>query len=324
MPPDGRLKVKFWGTRGSIPVAMTSAEVRRKLISALTRASGRKLETPEQAAAFLDRELDFAGSHTFGGNSSCVEIVTGQRDFVLCDLGSGARVFGNEVLATRGASGQRFHVFMSHPHWDHIMGFPFFMPAYTPGNQIRIYGCHADLEDAFRGQHAAPSFPVDFSRLSASIEFVRLEPDRDYEIAGLRVRPKLQRHGGDSYGYRFQAGDKVVVYSTDAEHKQDELTEIKAFAEFFRDADLVIFDSQYSLAEATSIKEDWGHSSNVVGLELCQMAHAKRLCLYHHEPVSDDERIASLLAETRRLEEITRGDRRVEILAAYDGMEIAL
>ena len=212
MPPDGRLKVKFWGTRGSIPVAMTSAEVRRKLISALTRASGRKLDTPEQAAAFLDRELDFAGAHTFGGNSSCVELVTGQRDFVLCDLGSGARVFGNEVLATRGASSQRFHVFMSHPHWDHIMGFPFFMPAYTPGNQIRIYGCHADLEDAFRGQHAAPSFPVDFSRLSASIEFVRLEPDRDYEIAGLRVRPKLQRHGGDSYGYRFQSGDKVVVY----------------------------------------------------------------------------------------------------------------
>jgi phosphoribosyl 1,2-cyclic phosphodiesterase len=253
-----------------------------------------------------------------------VEIVTGQRDYVLCDLGSGARVFGNEVLTTRGPSGQRFHAFMSHAHWDHIMGFPFFMPAYTAGNHIKIYGGHADLEAAFRGQHAAPSFPVDFSRLSATIEFVRLEPDREYEIAGLRVTPKLQRHGGDSYGYRFQVGDKVVVYSTDAEHKQDDLTEIKAFADFFRDADLVIFDSQYSLAEATSIKEDWGHSSNVVGLELCQMAHAKRLCLYHHEPVSDDERIAALLAETRRLEEITRTDWRVEILAAYDGMEIAL
>src|SRR5206468_10865182 len=128
----------------------------------------------------------------------------------------------------------------------------------------------------------------------------------------------------DSYGYRFQAGDKVVVYSTDAEHKQDDLTEIKAFTDFFRDADLVIFDTPYSLAEATSIKEDCRHSSNVVGPELCQMAHAKRLCLYHHEPVSDDERIAALLAETRRLEEITCTDRRVEILAAYDGMEIAL
>jgi len=324
MPPDGRLKVKFWGTRGSIPVAMTSAEVRRKLIAALTRASGRKLETPEQAAAFIDRELDFAGSHTFGGNSSCVEIVTGQRDYVLCDLGSGARVFGNEVLTTRGPSGQRFHAFMSHAHWDHIMGFPFFMPVYTAGNHITIYGGHADLEAAFRGQHAAPSFPVDFSRLSAKIEFVRLEPDREYEIAGLSVKAKLQSHGGDSYGYRFQRAGRVVVYSTDAEHKQDDLGEVQGFVEFFRDADLVIFDSQYSLAEATSIKEDWGHSSNIVGLELCQRAHAKRLCLYHHEPLSDDQKIAALLAETRRLEEITRGDRRVEILAAYDGMEIAL
>jgi phosphoribosyl 1,2-cyclic phosphodiesterase len=324
MPPDGRLLVRFWGTRGSIPVAMSSTEVRRKLIATLVRAAGRSLDTPEKATAFLERELDFAVSDTFGGNSSCVQIVTGGPDYVLCDLGSGVRVFGNDVLATRGAGGNTFHVFMSHVHWDHIMGFPFFMPIYTATNHVRIYGCHAELEEAFRRQHAAPFFPVDFSGLSARIEFVRLEPGREYEIAGLSVRAKRQRHGGDSYGYRFQRDDRVVVYSTDAEHKQDNLAEVQEFVEFFRDADLVIFDSQYSLAEATSIKEDWGHSSNIVGLELCQQAHAKRLCLYHHEPLSDDERIAALLAETRRLEEITRNDRRVEILAAYDGMEIAL
>jgi phosphoribosyl 1,2-cyclic phosphodiesterase len=303
---------------------MGSAEIRRKLIATLVRGAGRKLDTPEKAAAFLERELDFAVSHTFGGNSSCVQIAAGGGDYVLCDLGTGARDFGNHVLATRGAAGHTFHVFMSHVHWDHIMGFPFFMPIYTATNRVRIYGCHAELEEAFRRQHAAPFFPVDFSELSARIEFVRLEPGRDYEIGGLRVRAKLQRHGGDSYGYRFQHDDRVVVYSTDAEHKQDDLAEVQGFVEFFRDADLVIFDSQYSLAEATSIKEDWGHSSNIVGLELCQRASAKRLCLYHHEPLSDDERIAALLAETRRLEEITRGERRVEILAAYDGMEIAL
>jgi phosphoribosyl 1,2-cyclic phosphodiesterase len=324
MPPDGRVRVRFWGTRGSIPVAMTSAEVQRKLIATLVRAAGRTLDTPEKAAAFLERELDFSLSHTFGGDSSCVELATGGRDYVLCDLGSGARLFGNHVQATGGAGGHTFHVFVSHVHWDHIMGFPFFMPIYTASNRVRIYGCHAQLEEAFRRQHAAPCFPVDFSGLSAQIEFVRLEPGRDYEIAGLSVRAKLQRHGGDSYGYRFQHNGRVIVYSTDAEHKQDDLDEVRGFVEFFRDADLVIFDSQYSLAEATSIKEDWGHSSNIVGLELCQQARAKRLCLYHHEPVSDDEKIAALLAETRRLEEITRGERRVEILAAYDGMEIAL
>jgi ribonuclease BN (tRNA processing enzyme) len=116
----------------------------------------------------------------------------------------------------------------------------------------------------------------------------------------------------------------VVVYSTDSEHKLDDPSQAQAFAEFFRDADLVIFDAQYSLAEAISIKEDWGHSSNVVGVELCQMARARHLCMFHHEPTYDDEKIAAVLAETRRFEEITRGDHPVRVSAAWDGMEIEL
>jgi ribonuclease BN (tRNA processing enzyme) len=94
--------------------------------------------------------------------------------------------------------------------------------------------------------------------------------------------------------------------------------------EFFRDADLVIFDAQYSLADSISIKEDWGHSSNVVGVELCQMARARHLCMFHHEPTYDDAKIASMLAETRRLEEITRDGHVVQVSAAWDGMEIDL
>src|SRR3989442_13801512 len=96
------------------------------------------------------------------------------------------------------------------------------------------------------------------------------------------------------------------------------------FVHSSRPADLVIFDSQYSLADAISIREDWGHSSNVVGVELCQLARARRLCLYHHEPIFDDERIAALLDETRRLEEITRAAHPVEVPAAGDGLGIAL
>ncbi|HEX7788639.1 MAG TPA: MBL fold metallo-hydrolase, partial [Methylomirabilota bacterium] len=258
------MRVRFWGTRGSIPVAMSSTEVQRKLVTALVAGAGRGLDTPGKARAFVERELDFSVSHTFGGNSSCVQLLTGDQDYTLCDLGSGARVFGNEVLATRGPAGHRFHVFMSHLHWDHIMGFPFFMPAYLPGNHVRIYGCHDSLEEAFRRQNAAPSFPVDFSRMGARIEFIRLEPERDYDIAGMRVRAKRQHHGGVSYGYRFEKQGRAVVYSTDSEHKQADPQETQAFVQFFRDADLVIFDAQYSLADAVSVKEDWGHSSNVV------------------------------------------------------------
>ena len=100
--------------------------------------------------------------------------------------------------------------------------------------------------------------------------------------------------------------------------------ETESFVAFFRDADLVIFDAMYSLADAISVKADWGHSSNVVGVELCQMAGARHLCLFHHEPAYDDEAIDAVLADTRRLEEITRDRHAARVTAAYDGMEIEL
>lgn len=318
------MRVRFWGTRGSLPVALTTAQLQDKLVAALVRAAGRTLDTRDAARAFVERELDFPISHTFGGHSSCVELDTGDPEFVLCDMGSGARALGNRVLSTRGPSGNRFHIFMSHVHWDHIMGFPFFMPAYLPGNHLTLYGCHDAMEEAFRRQNAAPSFPVDFSRMGATIEFVRLEPDRAYDVAGFSVRAKRQWHSGDSYGYRFERDGRAVVYSTDSEHKQDDPAVTQGFVDFFASADLVIFDAMYSLADAISVKEDWGHSSNIVGVELCQMARAKRLCLFHHEPIFDDAQLAAMLEETRRLEEITRADHRVEISAAWDGLEIEI
>ena len=319
------MRVRFWGTRGSLPVSLTAEDIRNKIVEALLAASGRKFRTRAEAEAFVTGELPFEVAHTYGGNSSCVELDTGGQDYVLCDLGTGVRSFGLQVLARRGPRTPcTFHVFMSHLHLDHIMGFPFLPHVYVPGNRIVIYGCHAGMEEAFRRQHAAPCFPVDFSRLPARIEFVRLEPGRRARHAGLDVTPRLHLHSGDSYGYRFEHAGKVVVYSTDAEHKTDDINATREVLEFYRDADLVIFDAMYSLADTVSVKEDWGHSSNVVGVELCQHARVRHLCIYHHEPVYSDAKIASVLQETLRLEEITRADHRLRITGAYDGLEITV
>jgi len=201
------------------------------------------------------------------------------------------------------------------------MGFPFFTPAYIPGNRIIFYGCHADLETAFRRQQEPISFPVRFDQLGATIEFRKMEPGVPIEINGLRVTAKLQLHAGDSYGYRLEHGGRTMIYSTDSEHKLDNAAERVAFVDFFRDADLVIFDAMYSLADSISVKADWGHSSNVVGVELCQLAGVHQLCLFHHEPIYDDAQIARVLAETRRYAEIT-GEAPLTIVSAYDGMEI--
>jgi phosphoribosyl 1,2-cyclic phosphodiesterase len=321
------VRLRFWGTRGSLPVALTAADVSRKVARALLAANGRHFEALDDAEHFA-RSLPFELGQTYGGHSSCTEIELsppgdGHHDYVLCDLGSGARPFGTTVQARHPAATRHvFHIFMSHMHWDHLMGFTLFAPLYVPGNRIRIYGCHRNLEEAFRRQHGAPSFPLEFSNVGADVEFVLLDPDRTYDIAGMQVTAKAQLHAGMSYGYRFERGGKRVVYSTDSEHKLDDAASTLEFAEFFRDADVVIFDAMYSLADAVSVKEDWGHSSNVIGVELCQLAGARHLVLFHHEPIFDDTRIAAIEAETRRFEQITRGAHApLKVTSAYDGLE---
>jgi len=316
------MKVRFWGTRGSIPVSLTAPDIRRKLLAAFEGAVGRNLDTREKIEHYIDLELGFDIRGTFGGHSSCVEIDIQGSEHIICDMGSGARPLGGDMMARYGATGQTYHIFMSHLHWDHMMGFPFFTPVYIPGNHIIIHGCHANMEEAFRRQQSAPGFPVDFNLLGVKIEFDRMTPGEVYEISGLRVIAKLQKHGGDSYGYRFEHNNHVLIYSTDSEHQLEDIAATQSFVDFFRDADLVIFDAMYSLAEAISVKADWGHSSNIVGVELCQQAGAKRFCMTHHEPAHDDANIAHTFDETRRFEEITRFDQAVEIISAYDGLEI--
>jgi phosphoribosyl 1,2-cyclic phosphodiesterase len=239
-------------------------------------------------------------------------------------MGSGARPFGVHVLAKQARKPATVNIFQSHVHWDHIMGFPFFGPAYVPGTKIRIHGVHDVLEHAFRLQQSPPCFPVTWEQLGASIEFVKLRADKPHKVGNVTVTPHLQLHGGDSYGYRFECDGKAVVYSTDSEHKLENRSEAEAFANFFRNADVVIFDAMYALAEAISVKADWGHSSNIVGVELCQMANAKHLVLFHHEPANNDATLEGLLKEARRFEELTRGDQALKVSAAYDGLEIDL
>ncbi len=318
------MQITFWGTRGSLPTPLNAQAVRRKVVNALVKGAGKGLDTPEKAEAFCETELSFSEAGTFGGNSSCVQVDTGGPEYLICDMGSGARELSLAAIAKHGPNHpQVYNVLISHVHWDHIMGFPFFIPIFIPGNVIRFHSCHPMVEHAIRGQNHAPSFPVEYSALAAKIEYVTLEAGKPYQIAGATVTGMEQLHGNDSYGYRIEKDGKAVVYSTDSEHKPEDADEMLRTADFFRDADLVIFDSMYSLAESISVKEDWGHSSNVLGVELCHMADAKRLALFHHEPVYDDGHIQGILAETIRFEEITRtGEVPLDVVTAYDGLVI--
>lgn len=139
--------VRFWGTRGSLPVALTAATLQSKLRAVLRSAGGRTLDSDADIDGYL-ASLPFAIAGTYGGHSACVQIDGGGADYFICDMGSGLRPFGQTAMAQRAGQAQTFHIFMSHLHWDHIMGLPFFVPAFIPGNRVVIYASHAELEPA--------------------------------------------------------------------------------------------------------------------------------------------------------------------------------
>jgi phosphoribosyl 1,2-cyclic phosphodiesterase len=316
--------VRFWGTRGSLPVAPTADAIRHKIASALVAASGRKFNDEGEAEDFVVNELSFAAGRTYGGATPCVELEAGNDSYFICDMGSGLRHFGLDSLRRNMAGHPKtYNFFLSHLHWDHIMGFPFFVPAFDSEAVIRIHAGHPDAEQALRRQQEEISFPVPFDWLRATFEFVTLTPGQMHEVDGVMVETKLQHHSHGSYGYRFTCSDgSTVIYSTDSEHKLEKMSAEAAFIQFFDDADLVICDTMYSLADSVSMKEDWGHSSNIVAVDLCHEAKAKMLALFHHEPTYGDEDIERMHQETIRYEELTRDGDPLRVICAYDGLEV--
>ncbi len=311
------MKVTIWGSTGSLPVALHAQDIRSKVVQAVKAAQGRTFASDKEIEAFI-AELPFAVGSTYGGNTSCVQVQNGE-EYVLFDAGTGLRDFGLHVMQTN-KSPCTMHIFMSHLHWDHIQGFPFFIPAFIKGNRINFYGCHEEIEHALRSQQQAPFFPVDLDYMQAERTFKRLEAGKEYEIAGFRVTIIEQFHPGVSYGYRLEKDGKTMVYSTDSEHKDIE----DGFLDFFRDADLLIFDAQYSLMDSLHTKENWGHSSNMLGVELAIEAGVKHLCLFHNEPTHGDETLDTVLDNTRKYAALHDDTYPLTVSLAYDGMVIDL
>ena len=307
-------------------MALTARQVRAKIVDALLTARGRAFESPAAATQFMDSELSFATAATYGGATSCVEIDCGNDSFYICDMGSGLRDLGIDAMSRMGdGRRKKFNVFLSHLHFDHILGFPFFLPARHPDAEIVIHACHEDAETVLRGQQDEALFSTPFDAWDAKIRFVTLDPGGHTDVDGLQVATIRQEHPRGSFGYRFTTGAGAsIVYSTDSEHKIDDIHREADFVGFFDKADLVICDTMYSLAKSNTTKEGSGHSSNVVAIDLCHQAGARRLALFHHDPLDDDQDILQMYEDSLRYEELTRDGMPLEVICAYDGLKIPL
>lgn len=316
------MRVKFWGVRGSIPTPISSSEIEKKIRYALQGAKGLNLSDSKQIEDYIST-LPLIRRGTVGGNTPCVEVEAGGKLLVL-DAGSGLRVLGLELMKKGFEEGEGIvHIFLSHTHWDHIQGFPFFAPAYIPGNQIFIYSPHEDLEKRLKTQHEPTYFPVLLEDMAANIEFVRLKGGEKLDLDGLKISNIELFHPGGSYGYRIGERGAVLCYATDSEYKDLSDEAMAKHWDFFRDADVLIFDAQYTLMESFE-KADWGHSASPIGVEITLKSGVKRLVLFHHEPTKDDQALEEILKETIDYLSHLSPNAGCDVLIAYEGLELNL
>lgn len=290
------MKVTFWGVRGSIPSPILSSGIREKITEVLNKAVVEKVTNENQIDGFVN-SLPGHLLGTTGGNTSCVEVRTSDK-IIVFDAGTGIRVLGFDLMSGEFAKGNgTIHIFLSHTHWDHIMGFPFFIPAFIKGNEINIYSCHPEMENRFRNQHNPHHFPVHLESLSANLKFHTIKPEENLIIDDCTITPIALNHPGVSFAYRLENDGKKIVYATDSEYKDLSETGLKKYLDFYHDCDMLIFDAMYTLADAIE-KEDWGHSSNLIGAEIAMAARIKKLVLYHHEPTHSDSALQDILKTT--------------------------
>jgi phosphoribosyl 1,2-cyclic phosphodiesterase len=286
--------VRFWGTRGSIP-------------------------TPGHK------------TRRYGGNTSCVEIRTGDHEIV-CDGGTGLRELGLDLVA-RGRPKLSAHLFFSHMHWDHIQGFPFFVPAYAPDSEIVVYdvGAGRGVEELLHGQMRSEYFPVSFNDLGAEIR-TRHFDERSLAVGPFEVRCFEQPHPGKSFAYAFELGGKKIVYATDSEldlwlENRDAsagdpelVRRLPAkLVSFVAGADLLIADGQYTDAEYPK-KIGWGHARASTVADLAHQAGVKQCAVFHHDPLHTDELVdLKIVAARERLE--ARGSSTL-LFGAREGLEL--
>jgi phosphoribosyl 1,2-cyclic phosphodiesterase len=258
------MKITFYGTRGSMPVA-------------------------------------YADYLKYGGNTSCTLVTFSTGRIAILDAGTGIWKLGNDLLKKSHEQYDEINIILSHTHWDHIQGFPYFELAYDPRRNITIGICGKermgkDLENLFATQMQNDFFPVPLEKMGANFTFLQPDITTLEHPSGIRLEASKHSHRGDAYGYRLEEGGKALVYCTDVEHKDGIDPNVVALS---RNADLLIHDAQYTPDEL-KIKKGWGHSSWEQAIEVAKKAGVKKLALFHHDPEHNDAFLSDMEIECQK------------------------
>jgi anti-anti-sigma factor len=319
--------LNIWGTRGSIPAPLSPDQVEKKILSALEEAGNRKIDLTDPALReqFVN---DLAlNASTVGGNTTCLTIRLGD-ELLIFDAGSGIRELSDYLMSGedewsrkagfRQGKGHAY-IFFTHTHWDHIQGFPFFRPLHVPGNVFDIYHIHEHVPASLAQQMETAFFPLQFEQIGATLNFHRWQVGEQVRVANAVLRSIELKHPGKAYAYRVEADNASVILAIDGEYQSLDNTDTLKYRNFYANADLLIFDAMFSVRESF-VKEDWGHSSALIGADIASESNVKQLLLFHHDPASADSEIMQILRETE--EYLERQGSQLEVQVAREGLEL--
>ncbi|MCX7679453.1 MAG: MBL fold metallo-hydrolase [Spirochaetes bacterium] len=277
---DQAMRIRFWGVRGSIP-------------------------TPGRE--FIK----------YGGNTPCVEVRCGET-ILIFDAGTGMRDLGKSLIREFEGKSLQLHIFISHTHWDHIQGFPFFEPAYHKGNVIHLYGGHSvsELEKLILGQMDREYFPVTLFELAATLNFNSLKENPFY-VNNVKVYYTYLFHPGLSLGYRVEYEGKTFVYATDNEiltEPEMEGYNEKNMENLIKNADVLVAECQYTEEEYLK-KVGWGHSSIEQVIRVSKMFGVRNLFAFHHDPMRTDGEIKTLIKKAKK-----GAGKKLNVFAAREGL----
>ncbi len=252
---------------------------------------------------------------SIGGNTPCITVRSRSNDCVIFDAGTGIRKLGANLIQESAGQPISVSVFLTHFHWDHIQGVPFFAPLYGERNSIRFFTAlnGRPLRETLEGQMVQPYFPVNLGQVAAAREFENLNFDDEAKVSGLVVKPFPLNHPQGAAGYRIEADGAAVVYATDYEHGDKEMDRI--LLEHCQGADILICDSQYT-PEEYATHRGWGHSTWENAVYVAHDAGVKQLILFHHDPLHDDATMMRIAEDARLRFENT--------IAGWEGFVVVL
>ena len=313
------MNIRFWGVRGSIPTPTAPSRIKSKISAIVEQITVEDLENAESRERFLAGLPPWLFG-TVGGNSPCVSISFDDSDeWIIFDCGSGIRELGI-AQAGEKRKASHFHIFFSHFHWDHIQGLPFFGPAYNPAIKMDFYSPVEGIEKILSGQMVYPYFPIHLSAMGSRRTYHRLETE--VNITGRAINFKKMNHPGDSYAYCINENGKRFIYATDSELTSGDFLKTDENTAFFKDADMIVIDCQYTLGEAID-KYNWGHSAFSLAVDFVANWGIKHMVMFHHDPTYDDIKLYGNLQSARWYLE-RMNIKGIELTLAFEGLEISL